>query len=221
MPTSGKVLLQIKNVPLVQNIGTKVGLFSLEVKEGEMILLEGKNGQGKSYLLNLMAGLIIPARGQVLLLEKDVKVLSEFQRSKWRRSLGLISSTTDTLFPNYSVEDNISLVALALEVEEDRIDHRVKEAMDLCKLNEYARIAVKDLSEGIKKRVLVARALVNRPDLILADELLANLDEKFKSDLIRLFTKLPEFGYTVVLTSTSKLQRNNSKFRIVPLEDCS
>lgn len=221
MSTSRRPLFQIRNVPLIHTGGIQVKLFSLDVTEGEMILLEGRNGQGKSYLLNLIAGLIIPARGQVLLREKDVKTLSESQRSKWRRSLGLISSTTDTLFPNYSVEDNVSLVASALEVDEERIEPRVREALDLCKLNEYARIAVKDLSEGLKKRVLVARALVNRPDLILADELLANLDEGFKMDLIRLFTKLPEFGYTVVLTSTSRLQRNSSKFRIVPLEDCS
>lgn len=192
--------------------------LSLKVEEGCFLLISGANGLGKSYVLNLIAGLVLPEKGRVLFSGKNAADLSEGVRAAWRRRIGFIPAK-DTLLPGYSVKENLELAAQASKVPADKIMPRIHEAMNVCGVTAIADRNIEMLSSGQKKRALVARSLVNRPQIILADSPLESLDSKFRKELLLLLSQLPQLGYTVVLTSAAPLKIQTEKLCTVSLGD--
>jgi ABC-type ATPase involved in cell division len=211
-----QVLVDIQNIPLKSAASKKDSTLSFSVSEGEFVLIEGGNGLGKSYLLNLMSGLSLPEAGRVLIRGLDSRTMTGAEKRDWRRSLGVVTAA-NSLLDQYSVEENLWLAAKALGVNEDNICRRTQEAMDLCGLTSVAAERVGRLSSGQKKRGMIARALVNRPQLILADDPWENLDSSFKKGLLNIFSQLPQFGYAIAFTVRSKSEVKVKAEKIISL----
>ena len=200
------ILVEISEIPIRKEGRNTDGLLSFVIEEPDFILLEGPNGSGKTYLLNLIAALTEPNTGEVIVDGHSVSVMSESEKLAWRRTLGLIPSHSN-LFTSYTVLENLRLSAQLLGIKPN-------EAIEYSK---YLDEKVENLSEGLRKRVVIARALVGRPKMILADNPLEGLDGTSQEQFLYLCTKLAKIGYAVVMTSSVPLPLEIKSLRVINL----
>ena len=149
---------------------------SLTVASGEFLALLGASGSGKSTLLNLMAGLDRPTSGSVLAAGRDLARLSPLELARYRRdSVGMVFQSFN-LLPRMTLEENVELPLRLAEVERGERAARVREALEHVRLTKRMGHRPSELSGGEQQRTAIARALVNRPKILLADEPTGNLD---------------------------------------------
>ncbi len=190
--------------------------FSTEINEGDFVLIQGPNGSGKSYLLNLMAALKKPDSGEVYLKGKRLTRMSNAEKTRWRRSLGLIPAEI-TLLNGYSVSENLQQTAQLLGKTVEQAKEYAEESASLCGLSGVMHLKVDTLSDGMKKRVVIARSLVNQPTIILADSPLEGLDAKAQERFLYLCTKLSQIGYSIVMTSSAPLSLEIGALKTIDL----
>jgi len=203
-----------KNQPLQVLKGVDI-----EVRRGEFVVIVGPSGSGKSTLLHILGGLDRPTDGVVKLSEQNVFVLSDEQLASFRnRSLGFIFQFHH-LLPELSALENVCMPALISGKTIKEASPRAKVLLEQVGLLERAHHKPNELSGGEQQRVAVARALINNPQLILADEPSGNLDEDNGLNLHRLLVHLSEvFGMTfIVATHNFDLTRRAN--RILRLSD--
>lgn len=213
-----KEIVRIVDVPISDWRHQTKKRVTLEISEGEFILLQGPNGSGKSYLLNLIAALEIPEVGEVFCLGRRATKMSEREKRQWRAGLGLIPSEPQ-LLAEYTVYENLVLTAMALGKNKADSERNAKESAQLCALDPYLQAPAHTLSEGIRKRTVIARALVNQPMLILADAPLEGLDERAQEEFLYICAKLSRIGYPIVMTSSAPLPFEIGNLRTVSLGD--
>jgi putative ABC transport system ATP-binding protein len=163
---------------LVKRFGARTVLDGLElhVRAGEYVAVIGESGSGKSTLLNMIAGLDRPDAGRVAIDHADLAALDDADRTRVRRrSLGFVFQSFHIL-PHLTVEQNVELPLVLLGVERAARVPRVEEVLTAVGLGDRAASMPRELSGGELQRVAVARALVHRPALVLADEPTGNLD---------------------------------------------
>jgi putative spermidine/putrescine transport system ATP-binding protein len=147
---------------------------SLDVRDGEFVVLLGPSGCGKTTTLRMIAGFVPPTMGRVRIGGKDVTTLPP-----WKRNAGMVFQSY-ALFPHLSVAENVAFGLEMRNVPKSETGGRVKEALRLVRLDGYAERLPRQLSGGQQQRVALARALVIRPDVLLLDEPLSNLDAKLR-----------------------------------------
>ncbi len=172
--------------------------FSLE--RGEMAFLTGHSGAGKSTLLRLIALLERPSRGQVLFDGRNVTRLSRRQVPMLRRRVGVIFQD-HKLLTDRKVFDNVALPLLIAGLPWSEIKRRVRAALDQVGLLAKETMQVPGLSGGEQQRVGIARAIVAKPSLLLADEPTGNLDPELSAELMQLFCTLNELGTTILIAT--------------------
>ena len=209
-------MLEIKDLHASINGKEILKGINLSVKAGEVHAIMGPNGSGKTYLLNLIAALTEPNTGEVIVDGHSVSVMSESEKLAWRRTLGLIPSHSN-LFTSYTVLENLRLSAQLLGIKPNEAIEYSKESAELCGLSKYLDEKVENLSEGLRKRVVIARALVGRPKMILADNPLEGLDGTSQEQFLYLCTKLAKIGYAVVMTSSVPLPLEIKSLRVINL----
>lgn len=176
--------------------------FSALVKDGQFFGIAGKSGAGKSTLLSIIAGLQEPDSGRILIEETDIFKLDDKKRSAFRnQNIGFVSQEQSFL-ANLTVLDNVRLPASICGTggEEESIA-RAKELLESLGISALADCYPGELSGGENHRILIARALMNDPGLILADEPTASLDREQADAVIEIFKKLAESGKTVIMVS--------------------
>ena len=176
---------------------------SLDVEGGTSLAVMGRSGCGKSTLLGLLAGLAVPTSGTVTFGDRTISALRERERVRFRRqSLGMVYQA-DNLLPHLTVEENVGLqLAICRRDEHGADDAAPNELLERLGLGGLARRFPDQLSGGQRQRVAVARAIVHRPALILADEPTGALDEDNAHDVIELLVELQrEIGATFVLVT--------------------
>lgn len=159
-----KTIVRMVDVPINDWNNQTKGIVTLEVSDGEFVLLRGPNGSGKSYLLNLMAALRVPRVGEVFLEGKRLTKMREGQKRAWRAGLGLIPSEP-VLLNGYTVLEGLVLTAQLLGKNAADAQRNALESASLCGLDPYLNARAESLSVGVKKRVVIARSLVNQPRL--------------------------------------------------------
>ena len=180
-----ETLLELRNVTAAYDGRTVFENLSLSVGRGEFVLLHGNTGCGKSTVLRLLAGLERPTTGEIIVAGDRVDRFNEVQRRWLRRSMGLMVQE-GLLLDDRSIHDNVMLPALAAEESFGEARSRALLALEKCGIAELATQLPRHLSAGQRQLVNLARAVVNRPVVILADEPVAHLDKSNARTLLDL-----------------------------------
>jgi cell division transport system ATP-binding protein len=173
---------------------------SLQVEPGEFVFLTGRSGAGKSSILKLVGLLERPTRGTVTVNGQDTASLPARAIPAYRRRLGMVFQDHQLLMDR-PVYDNVALPLVVADSPFRDIDKRVRAALDQVGLLEQVRALPSELSVGEQQRVGIARAVVGKPVVLIADEPTGNLDRGLALDVMRLFRRFQEVGVTVVVAT--------------------
>lgn len=215
-------LIQVKDLFKIYNIGSQVvkalNGFSLSVKKNEYVALMGPSGSGKSTLMNILGCLDSPTSGNFFLNGPDVSDLDDDELAEIRnKEIGFIFQTFN-LLPRYTALENVTLPLIYNGTKKaDRIK-RGEEVLTQVGLGDRMDHKPNELSGGQRQRVAVARALVNSPSIILADEPTGNLDSKTSYEIMELFQQIHDAGNTIILV-THEEDIATYAHRIVRLRD--
>jgi putative ABC transport system ATP-binding protein len=176
--------------------------ITLEVRAGEFLSLLGSSGSGKSTLLNLMAGLDRPTSGAIFSQGRNLSELNSLELARYRsREVGMVFQSFN-LLPRMNLEENVELPLRLAEVERGERARRVREALERVRLEKRLTHRPSELSGGEQQRAALARALVNRPTLLLADEPTGNLDSATGESIMVLLREIQHsLGMTIVLVT--------------------
>ncbi|HOX83910.1 MAG TPA: ABC transporter ATP-binding protein [Chryseolinea sp.] len=183
--------------------------INFEIKAGEVVAIVGASGAGKSTLLHILGTLDMPDKGSVHIKGKDVFSQSSKNLAAFRNnSLGFVFQFHN-LLPEFSALENVMIPGLILNTGEKKVKDRAIELLKMLGLEERIHHKPSELSGGEQQRIAVARAMINSPDLILADEPSGNLDSKNALELHTLFFKLQkETGQTfIIVTHNEELSK--------------
>jgi len=175
---------------------------SFEVPSGEFLALLGSSGSGKSTLLNLIAGLDLPTSGAVIVHGQDLSKVSSLELARYRRqTVGMVFQSFN-LLPRMTLEENVELPLRLAEVDRSERATRVRQALERVGLDKRASHRPSELSGGEQQRAAIARALVNRPKLLLADEPTGNLDSATGESILTLLREIQKNpGMTIVMVT--------------------
>lgn len=174
--------------------------LSFFIDKGEMVFLTGHSGAGKSTLLRLLALIESASTGQIIVNGQNLARLTSLQMPIFRRNMGLIFQDHRLLFDR-TVFDNVALPLVIGGFRPQDIRRRVRAALDKVGLLDKERSYPITLSSGQQQRVGIARAVVNKPPLLLADEPTGNLDPELANEIIQLFIEFNQVGVTVLIAS--------------------
>jgi cell division transport system ATP-binding protein len=191
--------------------------ISFEIKEKEFVLFSGKSGAGKTTLIRLLIGEEKPTKGRIFFDSLEITKLRRGELPKLRRRIGVVFQDYK-LLPRKTVFENVAYALEAVGAEDEQIKNEVPKALRIVGLEERAGHFPFELSGGEKQRVAIARSLVHRPDLIIADEPTGNLDPYHTWDIINLLLKINELGKTVVLATHDQEIINELEKRVISLE---
>jgi cell division transport system ATP-binding protein len=187
---------------------------SFTIDEGEFVFLTGHSGAGKSTLLRLVALIESVSRGQVIVDGRNLDRIRPGEIPFYRRRIGFIFQE-HRLLPDRSVFDNVALPLVVAGHRTTEINKRVRAALDKVGLLSKEKTSPRILSSGEQQRVGIARAVVNRPQILLADEPTGNLDPAMSIDILKLFGQFNDIGVTVVIaTHDLELIRHQQHRRI-------
>jgi cell division transport system ATP-binding protein len=173
---------------------------SFEVRGGELAFLTGHSGAGKSSVLKLIALIERPTRGQVIVNNQNLSGVTSRRIPHFRRQIGVVYQD-HKLLEDRPVMDNVALPLIIAGVPKREADKRVRAALDQVGLLGKERLRPLELSTGEQQRVGIARAVVAKPALLIADEPTGNLDPDLARDTMQLFKRFSEVGVTVVVAS--------------------
>jgi putative ABC transport system ATP-binding protein len=193
---------------------------SLEVHAGEFVALLGSSGSGKSSMLNLIAGLDRPTSGTVVVHERDLAKLSRQELAKYRLQVVGMVFQSFNLIPSMTLAENVELPLRFAEVERGRRDNLVREALERVGLQARKDHRPSELSGGEQQRTALARALINRPQLLLADEPTGNLDSHTGTEIMELVGEFNrQLGMTVVMVTHERALAEQYAQRLIFLAD--
>jgi putative ABC transport system ATP-binding protein len=194
--------------------------ISLTIAAGEFVALLGQSGSGKSTLLNLLAGLDRPTSGSVRVQGRDLGKLSPQEMAQYRRNdVGMVFQAFH-LIPSMTITENVELPLRFAEVERSERRLRVREALERVGLGQRLEHRPSQLSGGEQQRVSIARALVNHPSLLLADEPTGNLDSRTGEEILKLIRNVSlSLGMTVVMVTHERALAERFAQRLIFLGD--
>jgi putative ABC transport system ATP-binding protein len=195
-------IIEIRDVSKAYDMGRPaLADLNLDVQAGEALAVLGPSGSGKSTLLNMIAGLDKPSRGSVTVDDLRVDEMTEAASAKYRRErIGMVFQFFN-LLDDLTVDDNVLLPAQLAGMARQEARIRAAELLDRLGIARHARVFPGRLSGGERQRVAVARALMNRPALLLADEPTGALDSASAADVRALLTELNADGQTILLVT--------------------
>ncbi len=193
---------------------------SLEVRAGEFVALLGSSGSGKSSMLNLIAGLDRPTSGSVIVQDRDLAKLSREELAKYRLHIVGMVFQSFNLIASMTVAENVELPLRFAEVERGRRETLAREALERVGLHARMDHRPSELSGGEQQRAALARALINRPQLLLADEPTGNLDSRTGMEIMNLVESFNrELGMTVVMVTHERGLAERYAQRMIFLAD--
>ena len=208
-------ILRFENISL--NVEKKTLFnFSLTINTGDFFIVNGKNAAGKSLLLKLFFLKILPSNGKMFLYGKRITENQKVNILEYRKKVGVILQN-DYLIPFFSVYQNIE-IASEIQSKKKHFKNRIDEILDWLDLKQISSELVNKLSNGEKQRVVIARALINNPKIIIADQPENYLDEVIKKKLFFLLESLNKLGATIIMTSSNH-NMLTSTYKIINLGD--
>ncbi len=193
---------------------------TLQIRTGEFVALLGSSGSGKSTLLNLMAGLDRPTGGAIFANGRNLSELNSIELARYRsRTVGMVFQSFN-LLPRMTLEENVELPLRLAEVDRAERGARVQEALERVHLEKRLTHRPSELSGGEQQRAALARALVNRPILLFADEPTGNLDSATGESIMLLLKEIQQkLGMTIVMVTHERPLAERFADRIAALAD--
>lgn len=211
-------MIRMTDATMVYDNGTRaVNKVSLHIEAGEFVFLVGASGSGKTTMIKLLTGEVRPTEGRVLVNNYNIGEMKKRQIPYLRRTLGVVFQDF-RLIVNKTVYENVAFAMRTIGAKSRAIKERVPYVLDLVGLSEKAGEKPMNLSGGEQQRVAVARALVNNPRLIIADEPTGNLDPARSLELMTLFEKINELGTTVLIVTHEKGLVDEFEKRVVVID---
>src|ERR1700742_1574971 len=203
-----------ERVSKVYGADTVVDDISLDVADGEFVVLLGPSGCGKTTTLRIVAGFVEPTAGHVRLGERDITALPP-----WKRNAGLVFQSY-ALFPHMTVAENVAFGLEMRKLPKAEMAPKIAEALRLVRLEHLADRLPRQLSGGQQQRVALARALVFRPDVLLLDEPLSNLDAKLRQDVrVEIRELQRKLGLTTVMVTHDQEEALTMADRLVVMSE--
>ncbi len=199
-------MIKIVNLSKVFDVGGKnefVALsdINLSIAQNECIVLKGVSGSGKSTLLSILGAMSKPSNGAILVNEQNIVKLPDNKISDFRlHTIGFIFQSYN-LIDDLSVVENLMAPLACLKLSKEERNHKIRYAKELANILDKDDTLAKDLSGGEKQRCAIARALINNPSIIIADEPTANLDKNNSLYLIETLKKLKALGKTIIIAT--------------------
>ena len=194
-------VISLKNVSVSHEDGVLLSHVNLTMKRGEFVYLIGKSGAGKTSLLRMLYGDVPVDEGDASVCGFDLQRLKRRQIPQLRRKLGIVFQNA-RLLPDRNVYDNLYFVLRATGWKRKEIDAQIMKTLEMVGMKDKMTVYPHRLSEGEQQRVGIARAIINNPELILADEPTGNLDPITSSEIISLLVELNKQSGTNMLVST-------------------
>lgn len=203
-------MIELKNITKIyeankNNIVTALNNINLTIKEGELVVIKGASGSGKSTILSLIAAISKPTSGEVIVGTNRVSKLPDNFASDFRRdNIGFVFQKYN-LISTLSVKENIILPLVPLNLHVKEIEDKLERVLKMFHIEHKENQLIRNLSGGEQQRVAIARANVNNPKIILADEPTANLDEKLSLHFIEMLKELKRDGKTIIVATHDPL----------------
>ncbi|QQG43545.1 MAG: cell division ATP-binding protein FtsE [Candidatus Daviesbacteria bacterium] len=191
--------------------------INLEISQGEFIFLVGPSGAGKSTLLRILTREITPTSGQVSLDKVDITKIKESEVFKLRRKIGFVFQDFK-LLDDRTVFENVALTLEALGKDDDEIRKQVEHTLKLVEIWDRRNLFPRQLSGGEAQRTAMARAIIGKPEILLADEPTGDLDPKTAWGVIQLLNEINSWGTTVLMATHNSEIVNSLKRRVVTLK---
>ena len=215
-------IIDIKKILKYYHVGTEtikaLRSVSLSINKNEYVAIMGPSGSGKSTLMNILGCLDTPTGGQYILNNKDVSHLNDDELAEIRNiEIGFVFQTFN-LLPRYTALENVTLPLIYAGMNKEERLAKAEDTLKNVGLQDRITHKPNELSGGQRQRVTVARALVNNPSIILADEPTGNLDSKTSMDILSLFEQIHKMGNTIILV-THEEEVARHAHRIIRLKD--
>ena len=197
-----KIVIEFRNVSKVYDSTDTHALnhVNIKIEDGEFVFVVGSSGAGKSTFLKLIMHEEKPTEGEVIFNEYSSATLKKRQVPYYRRTMGIVFQDF-RLIPKMTVYDNVAFAMRVIGAKEKDIRKRVPYILQLVGLSQKARSMPNELSGGEQQRVSLARALVNKPKVIIADEPTGNVDPEMSHEIVELLTKINNAGTTVIMAT--------------------
>ncbi|RLD24973.1 MAG: macrolide ABC transporter ATP-binding protein [Bacteroidetes bacterium] len=198
-------LIEIRDIAKIYQMGLQevkaLQSITLDIAPNEYVALMGPSGSGKSTLMNILGCLDTPTRGTYILNGTDVSHLVDNELAEIRnKEIGFVFQTFN-LLPRYTALENVGLPLIYAGLGKEERNKRAEEVLEQVGLGDRMKHKPNELSGGQRQRVAVARALVNKPSIILADEPTGNLDSKTSIEIMQLISDIHQAGNTVILVT--------------------
>lgn len=218
-PAASQVIISIDQVTKTYRNGCQaLESVNLQIRQGDFLFVTGPSGSGKSTLLKLIYGEERPSQGEVIVNELKLSDLRGGHLSKLRRQIGVVFQDYK-LIPRRTVSENVAFVLWAQGFARKEIHRRLLPTLKLVGLQDKANCFPEELSGGEQQRVSIARAIVNTPPILLADEPTGNLDPDNSLQVIKILKKLNAIGITVIITTHDEQLVRLSNHPVVQLRD--
>lgn len=213
-----KIMIEFKNVTKIYKESYALKDINLTINAGEFVFLVGASGAGKSTLMKLLYREELPTEGSVVVGGIDVTSLPNEKVPNLRRCMGIVFQDYK-LLPKQTVFDNVAYVIRTMGISSKEINARVKVALRIVGLSHKAHSIPSELSGGEQQRVSIARAIVNGPPLLIADEPTGNSDPQTSLEIMKILEQINQKGITVLVSTHDHTMVDYFRKRVVTLSD--
>ena len=212
-------MIEFRNVYKTYDNGTRaLKDLNLFIDEGEFVFIVGSSGAGKSTLLKILMREELPSSGEVIVDGRKLSTLRHNDVPYYRRSMGMVFQDF-RLIPNMTVFDNVAFAMRVTGASTKAVRKKVPYVLGLVGLNDKARCLPKELSGGEQQRVGLARALINNPSMIIADEPTGNVDPRMSFEIMDMLNEINHRGTTVLVVTHEHSLVKKFRRRIIEIQD--
>lgn len=211
-------MIKLENV--TKKYGTNIVALddiSLEIKQGEFVFLVGSSGAGKSTLLRILTRELLPSTGKVIVKNTDITKLKNGQIPNYRRKIGVVFQDFK-LLDDRTVFENVALALEVIDKKDKEIAKEVEHILKIVEIWDRRNLFPRQLSGGEAQRTAIARAVVGKPEVVLADEPTGDLDQQTAWGVIQLLNEISSWGTTIIMATHNQEIVNSLKKRVVVLK---
>ena len=191
--------------------------INVRIEQGEFVFIVGPSGAGKSTFFKMLFREVLPSSGKVIVNGHDLVKMTDKEIPYFRRQLGIVFQDY-RLLPDRTVYDNVAFAMQVIETPYRKIKRRVNDVLDLVGLRKRAHAYPTELSGGEQQRIAIARAIVNDPILLIADEPTGNLDPETSWEIMDIFREVNKSGTTIVMATHDREIVDEMEIRVIAIE---